>query len=137
MSTRRFDRSDPDPSALEFGSVTDAVEGLLHGLGLTEVEEQIYLHVFQSPYQTGGEVANATGLDERLARDGLTSLEKSALIARTADQTPRFFPTPPATALEALALAKKREIERDLARVTASMMAFYKAANGPGDSSRS
>lgn len=113
-------------SELQYG--LQEVGGFLHSLGLSEVENRIYLHIVQARQQTALDIAKATGIDQRLVRDGLENLEAHALVARTDDRTPRYFATPPATALEALALLRKREVDRALTHATDALTTLNEAA---------
>lgn len=82
----------------------------LAAVGLSEDEEGVYLALLGHPGATLREIVDSAGLTRKQVRDTLVALEAKGMLTRSLNRTPRFRPTPPAAALEALIAERQRQL---------------------------
>jgi sugar-specific transcriptional regulator TrmB/DNA-binding CsgD family transcriptional regulator len=96
------------------------VEGVLRALGLTKLDERVYLMLLDRPRATMAELGRAAGLSTRQVITSCRALEERRLVSRDTGRVPHFLPAPPDTAITALVLRQQAELERT--RVAASQL---------------
>jgi len=92
--------------------ITDHTPGALEALGLTRAEEAVYLMLLDNPDQTAAQLARISGGRQRLVYDMLATLEATGLVSRLPARPPRFRPSPPRAAIEAVLLGQQQKLER-------------------------
>lgn len=83
----------------------------LAAVGLSEAEENTYLVLLEHPGAALAEVADLTGRPRRQASRLLATLEAKGMLTRSLDSEPRFQPTPPEAAVEALIAQRQYQLE--------------------------
>lgn len=106
-----------------------ATAGSLRAAGISHLDERLYRALLRRRRATLAELTAATGASPVLSRRGLARLETMGLVSRQG-KPPRFVPTAPDMAVEALILRRQEELER--CRITAAaLLAEYREAGQP------
>lgn len=84
----------------------------LDAVGMDEQEESVYRSIIERPGRTVRQVAEATSLIQRDARQILRVLEVKGLITLAPGNPQRFMPAPPDVALEALVRRRQADLEQ-------------------------
>jgi sugar-specific transcriptional regulator TrmB/DNA-binding CsgD family transcriptional regulator len=85
---------------------------LLEIVGITPVEESVYLALVSSPGATTQELSARLRLAPAPLGRALRRLETEGLVGCVSRRPSRFLPTPPDVALETLALRRQEDLER-------------------------
>ena len=85
---------------------------MLESIGIPEPEERVYEVLLERGNGTAEEIARDLGWTTRKVRPLLTSLEVKGLATHAPERVPRYLPTPPDIAVEALVLKRQEEIQR-------------------------
>lgn len=107
---------------------------LLESLGLSQAEEDVYLHLLREHRATIAELASATGFSASRVQTIVGSLEDKTLIAQSVDGSHTYFPTAPELAIKALAHRRQQEIDYAHHRALDAVRALHdRAAAGSTD----
>ena len=85
---------------------------MLESIGIPEPEERVYEVLLERDSGTADEIAHDLGWSVRKVRPLLKSLEVKGLATHAPERIPRYLPTPPDIAVEALVLRRQEEIQR-------------------------
>src|SRR5947208_1615024 len=88
------------------------VQQSLDAVGLSELEERIYLALVNEADISLAELAQGVGVPDRQVRASLRGLEQRGLVSRKAERSARYAVAPPGPALEALVLRQHAALER-------------------------
>jgi sugar-specific transcriptional regulator TrmB/DNA-binding CsgD family transcriptional regulator len=105
---------------------------LLEPVGLGAAESTLYVHVLSTPRCTTAQLSESVGMTPARMRPCLRRLVESGLVTRLAGSPARYTAAPPQVAVEALAEARRQQLEQLRTRVTALAAALPGAR--PGDS---
>jgi DNA-binding CsgD family transcriptional regulator len=105
---------------LRQSAVTPSSGASFDVLGLSAVEERMYLELVRRGSETIRSAAEALGLPEDEAARVFAALEDKGMISRTAGPDPRMRPTPPAHAVSVLTMEVEQRLQR--ARIAASTL---------------
>ncbi len=94
---------------------------ILEAIGVSPIEEGVYLAVLGRPRLSLADAAATTGLSRRRLRKVLFELEEKGLVSAVPGKPLRFLPAPPDLAVEGLIHRRLEEVEH--ARLAASAMA--------------
>ncbi|MGH2756039.1 MAG: TrmB family transcriptional regulator [Actinomycetota bacterium] len=100
-------------------------EGMLEPLGVSAVEEKVYLFLLTRSRASSAEIVEGTGLTAAKVRSAVALLESKALISRGDGRSPRFLPSPPSVTLQGLVYRRLEEIEEAKAEAEAVMATLY------------
>lgn len=84
----------------------------LAGIGLDEVEERVYVSLLRGAGRSVSELAAALGTAPARVRAALVALEDKGLVGRSGGRPTRYWPAPPATAIEMLVVRRHEELEQ-------------------------
>jgi sugar-specific transcriptional regulator TrmB len=85
---------------------------VLEGVGVTPLQERVYLALVDTPWATPASIEQAVGVSASELRDCLATMESLGLVSRTTDDPPRLVPAPPDVAVEALVARQQEGVER-------------------------
>lgn len=85
---------------------------MLEGVGVSPLQERVYLALVDRPWSTPTAIEEALGLHADELLDCLASMEALGLVSRTTDDPPRLIPAPPDVAVEALVARQREAVER-------------------------
>ena len=93
------------------------ITGRLAAVGLTTAAEHAYAAVLTRPGATTTDLVALTSIPVRQLRPLLRDLQTDGLIRQSTDRPHRFHPLPPGPAIDALILARRRQLQRVLLAV--------------------
>ena len=85
---------------------------MLEPLGISDVEERVYLALLESPGAGVSALARGAGVAASRVREAITNLESRGLLARVPGKTTRYMPTPPEIAIQSLVVRREEELAR-------------------------
>ena len=85
---------------------------MLEPIGISSPEERVYERLLERGSGTAAEIAADLDWPARKAQALLKALEAKGLATHSPERVPRFLPTPPDIAVEALVLKRQEEIQR-------------------------
>ncbi len=111
------------------------MEPMLQPVGLGADESLAYRQLLASPRLSASELAETLSLSVIRVRRALTNLGEAGLVTRIATMSPpRYMPSPPDLAIDALALRRQEELERLRAHARELAMAMADPPRGgPAD----
>lgn len=98
---------------------------MLEGVGVSPLQERVYVALVDAPWSTPAAIEQAVGVDGVEFRDCLAVMESLGLVSRTTDDPPRLIPAPPDVAVEAL-IARQREGVERARSAAATLMSRYR-----------
>jgi sugar-specific transcriptional regulator TrmB/DNA-binding CsgD family transcriptional regulator len=97
---------------------------MLEALGLTEIDEQVYVALLGRPHMAASEVAEALGRGVSVVRTAVTRLEELGFVARLPGSPTRLTATRPEVAVGAL-IARRTEELSDAAHAAQQLSASF------------
>ncbi|HXA27689.1 MAG TPA: helix-turn-helix domain-containing protein [Candidatus Angelobacter sp.] len=85
---------------------------MLEGVGVSAVEEALYLALVDHPVSSDGELAELVGISVEDIEATAVSLGARGLVTRSATRPPRYVAAPAPVAIEVLILQRQEELER-------------------------
>ncbi|MET0231910.1 MAG: helix-turn-helix domain-containing protein [Rhodanobacteraceae bacterium] len=85
---------------------------MLEAIGISESEERVYERLLERGTGTAEEIARDLEEPVRRMRALLKAIELKGLATHSPERVPRYLPTPPDIAVEALVLRRQEEIQR-------------------------
>lgn len=107
--------------------------GALEEVGLTDLEETVYLATFDRPRSTATELAQASALTRARVARALNGLEELGLVGRVPDSPDRYVPVQPDLAVGVLLRQREERLHRVRGTV-AALSDRYLAATRAGSS---
>jgi sugar-specific transcriptional regulator TrmB len=94
---------------------------VFEALGISEIEERLYVFLLEHPRITLAELARDLDLPRRAAQEAVRQLRTQGLVTETAAKPPRYIPAPPEAAVDALIFRRREELESS--RLAAAQLA--------------
>jgi sugar-specific transcriptional regulator TrmB len=84
---------------------------VFESVGISEVEERVYLALLGHPQSSLAEIARKEELPRTQVQGSLRSLQEKGLVTESPSRPPRFVPAPPEVAVEMLIHRRQEELE--------------------------